>query len=306
MIKVALVGLGKMGMGYDFENGVYKGTAKSHWGALSRIPGIEVVHLVDTYSTHNFVSEFSSLDVEVFCDFKSFCSRRRQYDLLILATPTETHLRVLQKILDKHHFKFIILEKPCGSNLQESQAIIDSLEKESINWQVNYFRSVLPNTLKATELVIKLAEKPISAEIYGYGQTLNIFSHFLHLLTTITQRDSLEIFDYNKTLGTPTITFNSGLKLRIKNLDGHRQEEPILTLMFPNYVLKFHENGQKIVFEKYPHGGVFQTLITPNFEDYQEFATKVYLEKFRTSAWDNRRRIEKVHEIVHKIDSLHV
>ncbi len=295
-----------MGIGYDFENGVYKGTAKSHWGALSRIPGIEVVHLVDKFSTHSFVSEFSSLDFKVYCDFNSFCSTHRQYDLLILATPTKTHLQVLQKIMDKHQFKFVILEKPCGNNLQESQMIIDSLEKQSINWQVNYFRSVLPNTLKATELVIKLAEKPISAEIYGYGQTLNIFSHFLHLLTTVTQKDSLEIIECNKILGTPTITFSSGLRLGIKNIDGRRQEEPILTLMFPNYVLKFHKNGQVIVFEKYPHGGVFQTLVTPNFEDYQEFATKVYLEKFRTSTWDNRRRIEKVHEIVNKIDSVYV
>jgi len=302
-IKAVLVGLGKIGIGYDFKDGVYQGTAKSHWGAMQRLPDVEIVKLIDVAPIHSLYSE--SVLSEQYCDLETFCNERREYDLLILATPTKTHLHVIRKILDKHDFRFIILEKPCGANLSECYSIIDALEERSITWQVNYFRSALPNTLESLDIMMQLKEMPISAEIYGYGETLNIFSHFLHLFTKFVPDESLEIANCDFAFGIPTITFSSGLELSVRNIGGPRQDEPILCLVFPSYILRFQRNGEEIEIIGRQDGLISDVLRSPDFENYQEVATREFLLKFQGGLSDNRLKIQKVHELVSTLDSLH-
>ena len=45
--KVSLVGLGKMGLGYDVTDGQFAGTAKSHLGALMKIGTTQTLNLVE-------------------------------------------------------------------------------------------------------------------------------------------------------------------------------------------------------------------------------------------------------------------
>jgi hypothetical protein len=303
LVKTALVGLGKIGIGYDFKDGIYQGTAKSHWGAIQKHADVEIVNLIDVAPTHTLYSK--NAISERYCDLETFCSERREYDLLILAVPTKTHLEVLRQIIDKHYFRFIILEKPCGANLSECCSIIDTLEEKSIKWQVNYFRSALPNTLVSLDLMTHLKEVPISAEIYGYGDTLNIFSHFLHLFTKFVPNESLEIADCDLTFGIPTITFRSGLELSVRNIGGPWQDEPILCLVFPNYILRFQGNGEEIEIMRRQDGRIYDVLRSPDFENYQEVATREFLQRFRSGLSDNRLKIQKVHELVSRLDSLH-
>ena len=98
--KVSLVGLGKMGLGYDQTNSQFAGTAKSHTGALLAIETIQTLNLVELEKPNLIHSQNFSM-VNTY-DFQTFLRFFQTYDLLIIATPTNSHLNVVAQLLKNH------------------------------------------------------------------------------------------------------------------------------------------------------------------------------------------------------------
>lgn len=298
--KVSLVGLGKMGLGYDITDGQFAGTAKSHLGALMKIGTTQTLNLVELANPNlsNFL-HFS--DIKMY-DFQTFSQSFRTYDLLVVATPTNSHLDVIRQLLNRHTFKYAIIEKPCGVSSEEYDEIIKLLKTKHVLWYVNYFRSFLPNTLEAVNFMIAMGEKPISAIITGYGDLLNIFSHFIHLLTVFTNDLDAVTDSQLIDVGTVELTFQTGFVVTLHNIEGIRSDCPILTIIYPSFCLQFRSNGRIIEISKNPNGGLVENFSLPNFDRYQELATREYLRLF-DAGLEEDWRVGKVHEIVSAINS---
>jgi len=301
--KVSLVGLGKMGLGYDQTNSQFAGTAKSHTGALLAIETIQTLNLVELDKPN--LSHFQNFSIVNTYDFQTFSHSFQQYDLLIIATPTNSHLDVVTQLLNSHVFKYVIMEKPCGVSSVECNEIIKLLTAKRVLWYVNYFRSFLPNTLEAVSFMLASGEKPISAVITGYGDLLNIFSHFVHLLTLFTNElDSvkdLQLIDVNSV----GLTFQTGLAVTLHNIGGIRVDSPILTIVYPSFCLEFKSNGQKIEIAKNQNADLIETFSLQNLDHYQELATREYLRRFKSGLKEEDWRVGKVHEIVSAINSIY-
>jgi len=299
--KVSLVGLGKMGLGYDQTNSQFAGTAKSHTGALLAIETIQTLNLVELDKPN--LSHFRNFSIVNTYDFQTFSQSFQKYDLLIIATPTNSHLDVVAQLLNSHVFKYVIMEKPCGVSSVECNEIIKLLTAKRVLWYVNYFRSFLPNTLEAVNFMLASGEKPISAMITGYGDLLNIFSHFVHLLTLFTNElDSvkdLQLIDVNSV----GLTFQTGLAVTLHNIGGIRVDSPILTIVYPSFCLEFKSNGQKIEISKNQNADLIETFSLQNLDHYQELATREYLRRFKSGLKEEDWRVGKVHEIVSAINS---
>lgn len=297
---VSLVGLGNIGMRYDFLGGKFLGTAKSHIGAFLAIPNLKMIYGVDEAFDPKFLS--SHISSSHFLLYDEFASSKLSYDLLVLATPTSTHLEIVENLVRKHRFKSVILEKPCGSNLAECKSILDLLEQKGISWQVNYFRSVLPNTQEALKKTHVMKIRPSSAIITGYGDLLNIFSHFIHLMLLFIEPDRFIFDDFESHLGQINIKSQCGFKVELHNIGGEKKEMPILSLMFDSYVLVFSENGQTIKLIHAETNKLAEAFILKSLDSYQEIATIEYLRKFACGLSDNRQSVEKVHEIIAKVN----
>ncbi len=301
--KVSLVGLGKMGLGYDQTNSQFAGTAKSHTGALLAIETIQTLNLVELDKPN--LSYFRNFSIVNTYDFQTFSQSFQKYDLLIIATPTNSHLDIVTQLLNSHVFKYVIMEKPCGVSSVECNEIIKLLTAKHVLWYVNYFRSFLPNTLEAVNFMLASGEKPISAMITGYGDLLNIFSHFVHLLTLFTNElDSvkdLRLIDVNS-IG---LTFQTGLDVTLHNIGGIRVDSPILTIVYPSFCLEFKSNGQKIEISKNQNTNLIETFSLQNLDHYQELATREYLRRFDSGLKEQDWRVGKVHEIVSTINSIY-
>lgn len=301
--KVSLVGLGKMGLGYDQTNSQFAGTAKSHTGALLAIESIQTLNLVELDKPN--LSHFRNFSIVNTYDFQTFSQSFQKYDLLIIATPTDSHLDVATQLLNSHVFKYVIIEKPCGVSSVECNEIIKLLTAKRVLWYVNYFRSFLPNTLEAVNFMLASGEKPISAMITGYGDLLNTFSHFIHLLTLFTNDlDSvkdLQLIDVNSV----GLTFQTGLAVTLHNIRGIRVDSPILTIVYPSFCLEFKGNGQKIEISKNQNADLIETFSLQNLDHYQELATKEYLRRFKSGLKEEDWRVGKVHEIVSAINSIY-
>lgn len=297
---VSLVGLGNMGIGYDSFGGKLLGTAKSHLGALLAMPNLEIVYGVDIKMDSAFLNSHT-LSYELLL-YDKFSSSELNYDLLVLATPTSTHLNIVDSLIRKHYFRSIILEKPCGSNLAECKKILDLLEAKSISWQVNYFRSALPNTQQALQKIHDMKICPSKAIITGYGDLLNIFSHFLHLMMLFVDLDCLVVDEFDFNSDQIGIRFESGFEVELHNIGGAKKDLPILSLIFDSYHLVFSGNGQTIELVHSETKTVVDTFILQTLDRYQELATKEYLGMFARRLSGNRRSVEKVHEIISAVN----
>jgi predicted dehydrogenase len=288
-----------MGLGYDLIDGKFIGSAKSHVGALLAIETFQTLYFVELNNHYNFQN--NSFPNANKYNYQDFSHTILQYDLLILATPTHSHLGVIRQLLANHTFKSAIVEKPCGINLVECRGIVKLLETKGVLWYANYFRSFLPNTLQAICMVAGLGEKPISAIITGYDDLLNIFSHFIHLLTQFTEDFGSVVNSHLINSETAQLTFQNGFNLKLQNIKGIRKDSPILTIIYPTFYLEFKNNGQTIEVLKNKNGELLEAFSLSDFDRYQELATREYLRRFSSGLKEEYWRVGKVHEIVSAI-----
>ena len=272
-LSASLIGLGNIGLGYDLIDGKFIGSAKSHVGALLAIETFQTLNFVELNNHFNLRN--NSFPNANKYEFQDFSQKTLQYDLLILATPTHSHLGVIKQLLAHHSFKCAIVEKPCGVNLVECCGIVKLLETKGVLWYANYFRSFLPNTLQAIGMAVRLGENPISAIITGYDDLLNIFSHFIHLLTQFTEDFGSIATSRLINSETAQLTFQDGFNLK--------------------------NNGQTIEVLKNENGELLETFSLPDFDRYQELATREFLSRFNSGRKEEYWRVEKVHEIVSAI-----
>lgn len=123
-IKIALLGIGKMG--------------QNHLRILSMLKDIEVAFIYD-------INE--ELCKETAKEFKVRVSRDLDTDLrlcdgVIIVTPTFTHFDYINKVSD--YVKNIFVEKPLTNTIESSQIILDIAKKKSLNIQVGFIERYNP------------------------------------------------------------------------------------------------------------------------------------------------------------------
>ena len=96
--------------------------------------------------------------------------------LVVLSTPTNSHLECV-KILSKYRFiKTLICEKPLSNNKNEAKKIVEICKKNKIKLFVNYFRISDPSTQVLKKNLLK---KNIFGYLYYSRGYFNNCSHFL-------------------------------------------------------------------------------------------------------------------------------
>ena len=107
-----------------------------------------------------------------------------QIDLVIIATPTTTHLEIIKKTINLLRPKLILIEKPLSYKFEEAQEIINLCIKEDIELCVNYIRRCDPGVIEIKKL---FENRSIDIPLKGicwYSKGLyNNASHFINLLS---------------------------------------------------------------------------------------------------------------------------
>lgn len=132
--QVALVGLGNVGYG----NYLSKKSEQilDHFSAIEKQSDLELVICVDQVKPNsisvpfiNNINDMSSVDL----------------DLLVVATPTDTHLEVIKQFMYKNNTKMLLVEKPCSISINQIRELVDLFAERSetqvfINYHRNYNR----------------------------------------------------------------------------------------------------------------------------------------------------------------------
>ncbi len=175
-----VVGLGQIGMGYDVglapETFVY-----SHARALSLHPGFNLIGAVDPCPDKR--AKFQAKHRAFAYETVEEAIEALTVDLVIVATPTQTHYDLLRKLLDFKGLKLILCEKPLSYSLDESRKMLSMCEEKNISLYVNYMRHSEPGVV---EVKRRIESGEISWPLKGVAWYSKGFlhngSHFFNLL----------------------------------------------------------------------------------------------------------------------------
>ncbi|MBO9605659.1 MAG: Gfo/Idh/MocA family oxidoreductase [Paenibacillaceae bacterium] len=120
LYRAAVIGLGKIGIGFDVPPQQY---AQSHVGAIVRSPDIELVAGVGTRPEQG--EQLATLAPEARF-YLSLDEMLQSHELDIVCICTSSHVRyeIVEKVLANSKVKLIFLEKPVATSLPEAEKIV--------------------------------------------------------------------------------------------------------------------------------------------------------------------------------------
>ena len=177
--KCLIVGLGKIGMGYDLELDPAK-AVYSHSRALSLHPAFELFGAVDPSAAQRELFE-RHYGQPAYADIES-ALKAGTASIVIIALPTVKHSETLNTVLHSKP-KLILCEKPLAYDLVEARKMVVACENAGVKLFVNYMRKA---DMGAIEVKKRIESGAIALPIKGVAWYSKGFlhngSHFFNLL----------------------------------------------------------------------------------------------------------------------------
>lgn len=273
--SVLLIGLGNIGIGYDVHDGGFiVGQTMTHAKALLESTDFEFTSFTDESMKRLTNAQRIIQRTNIYNDKTSLIGFTP--DLVVIAVSTPQHASVVNSLLVPP--KFLVLEKPGGSNSIECSRISSWGVENNVQIFINYFRRYLSSSVNARLHFSNLqAGKFLSAEINAYGALLNIHSHFIDLGYFLTKR---QIFCgcANKLSSQKGDVLTASCEVcnvtfRLAGINGLRQDIS-MTLEFENVRVLVEDDGKSIrVIDKIKK---LSTLFESEFAEYKNYQKVVY------------------------------
>lgn len=175
----AVIGLGRIGLGYDLSSGT--DDVLTHTKAFMLHDGFELVAGCDPLEVNR--ENFTAFcGMPAYQDMSAMLTKHRP-QVIAVCVPTASHLPVIRQILDEAPPELIICEKPIAPNSDAGQAIVDLCKRYGVKLAVNYMRRYDPVAAYIKELIWsgELGEVYKGVLFYSKG-LLHNGSHYLDLL----------------------------------------------------------------------------------------------------------------------------
>lgn len=178
--RVLLVGLGAIGMGYDFNHADDR--AYSHARALAAHAAYGPVTAVDPDDARRaaYVSRYGG---DAFATLEEALSAGGA-DVAIIATPTDTHASLVSRLLAAAAPpRAILCEKPLAPTLAEARAMLAACQARGVALFVNYMRRAEPGAVTVRDMLAdgRIAT-PLKAVVWYSKGVRHNGSHFIDLM----------------------------------------------------------------------------------------------------------------------------
>jgi predicted dehydrogenase len=245
-INCILIGLGNIGINYDIKNSKIQTHAKaliSH-NAFNLLCGIDNSYLArEKFKKKYKIQAYSNL----------YKVPYKKADLIIVATPTKTHLKIIKRVKYYYPNSAILLEKPISYNINEAKKILKLCLKNKLF--VNYHRLCEPSSLVIKKLIKKykyIDDQPIEIKVTYNKNIIHNCSHFFNLLNfwlgDILNYKVLFLkrfnFDYRADL---LVNYNRANVLYVSdNYLSHTK----IDIKLKNKIIRYRKDGEKILLYK--------------------------------------------------------
>lgn len=182
-VKSLIVGLGKIGLGYDFYDSTDTFVA-SHAKALHLHSDFDLVAGVDpaTDRREMFSRKYGKPAFESIDSALQHCSP----ELAIVATPIREHIGTFQQLLSFPSLRLILCEKPFAATLPEAERMLYAAKNRNISVAINYVRRYDPGIqILADRLCSGELGFPLKACVWFSKGIFNNGSHFVNLFSDV-------------------------------------------------------------------------------------------------------------------------
>lgn len=211
IIKTIIVGLGNIGLLYDYKNKFIK----THSKAIDENKKFDLIGAIDPNKTRRsyFVKKY-----QVNCYSNLNKKLIKETDLAVIAVPTKILFSSLKKILRINPRLNILIEKPFAINKNEISFLLNHFKYKKI--YINYYRNFDVRIFDLQKLIINKIKKPLEGELIYTKGFLHNGSHFLALFSLLFGKiKKLKIINkkkYHHDYLIEAILYYEDLKLRIK------------------------------------------------------------------------------------------
>ena len=150
-VSTLIIGLGKIGMGYDLrlDSGKH---IYSHARAFSLHPKFQLIGGVDPdrQQCRIFTETYGC---PAYGDVETALGKH-QPDLVVIAVPTRYHGQVLRQVLERLRTGTILCEKPLSCDLSEAKSMVLSSATCGVRLYVNYMRRSDPGVIEIRKSVV--------------------------------------------------------------------------------------------------------------------------------------------------------
>jgi predicted dehydrogenase len=143
--KCLLIGLGRIGMGYDLEKDPGE-RILTHARALAAHPAFDLVAAVDAREERRTIFEqmygqpaYPDVDAAIEAVAPT---------VVVVATPTETHSALIRQLLRHPDVRMILCEKPLAYDVEEARSVVRACEAADVGLFVNYIRRSDPGVIE--------------------------------------------------------------------------------------------------------------------------------------------------------------
>jgi predicted dehydrogenase len=180
-----------------------------------------------------------------------------QTDIIIIATPTDTHYDIL-KFIPQLEPKIVIAEKPFTHNYKHAKIISELYQRSDIPLAINYTRRYVPTYMKVKKMIQdeRFGKSTSCQLIYNRGlkregsHAINLFNYFFGKFKKgyVLRSTSELICDYSK--NDPTfavcLSYEKCPYVFMFPSDGRNFSIFEINIMFEKGQIKFSDHGTKI------------------------------------------------------------
>lgn len=180
IFSVALIGLGNIGMRYDIS--LPKDSyIMSHARAFSMHPNFEIIGACDPNPanrqqfTLSYASPVFATSAELLTSMKA--------DVIVIASPTDTHEQILTEIIQNVRSRVILCEKPLSYMRQSALRMVQLASTANIPLYINFIRRADPGVIDVRNRINSQRIKmPFKAIVWYSKGLLHNGSHFVDLM----------------------------------------------------------------------------------------------------------------------------
>ena len=274
-INTIVVGLGNIGMMYDFyKNNKYFLT---HVKSISANKNYNLLAAIDSDITK--ISLFKKkYDLPAYKNINDI-KIRNKIDLVVVASPTETHFNIIKQVLLIFKPKIILCEKPFTDDFFKARIVTRLCKKNKTKLFINYIRNSLPVFDKIKKFTEIRKKTFFTAKVYFSGDILNNGSHyFIFFFKLFKDYISYKLMNYKKTKRLDLVINYKNCKLLLNNINNSYKEDKII----------LNNSNDSIVWNNSSHNVIFNknkkiVKIASNINKYQQYVykeiSKVFLYK---------------------------
>jgi len=242
MLNVALIGLGNIGLLYD-DNFLDNSKALSHIKAIYLHKKFTLKYIVDIDESHLKTVQKVFPNILFYNNYK-ILKEKTDIDILVIATPTDTHFQILNAFNHHLSIKQIFIEKPLFSKSTEYNKLSKEL-KDKIT--VNYLRRFDKNIIKLKKQISNNRFGTVQKIVINYCKGIkNNGSHMIDMINFLFNNPSIissKILSHTRGFNNDDLTYDFFIQIKYK-----KQVIPLYFLGLDHTLYNTIE--QNIYFEK--------------------------------------------------------